>query len=215
MIARSWWRNKVFFLVSVVSLALGLACTNLLATYFVHEQGVEAGNVVREDIVHLYRYAPRVHGSQCQGVFTLPPLDVLCLDRLAADGFWSVRHRLVCHPPADTRNQCPQSAWRHIPPDSLAACQAFLPVCPCGVHSGYARYVGTDAELAATVRLSGGVGSGSVCLALRGRGGCCPDYGLLAGGSVRAGQSGRNFDNGQLMPDTGELFPLARTDRKM
>ena len=29
MIVRSWWRNKVFFLVSVASLALGLACTNL------------------------------------------------------------------------------------------------------------------------------------------------------------------------------------------
>ena len=37
MILRSWWRNKVFFLVSVASLALGLACTNLLMTYFVHE----------------------------------------------------------------------------------------------------------------------------------------------------------------------------------
>lgn len=33
MILRSWWRNKVFFLVSVASLALGLACTNLLMTY--------------------------------------------------------------------------------------------------------------------------------------------------------------------------------------
>ena len=41
MILRSWWRNKVFFLVSVASLALGLACTNLLMTYFVHEHGLE------------------------------------------------------------------------------------------------------------------------------------------------------------------------------
>lgn len=31
MILRSWWRNKVFFLVSVASLALGLACTYVLA----------------------------------------------------------------------------------------------------------------------------------------------------------------------------------------
>lgn len=41
MILRSWWRNKVFFLVSVASLALGLACTNLLVTYFVHEHGLK------------------------------------------------------------------------------------------------------------------------------------------------------------------------------
>lgn len=41
---RSWWRNKVFFLVSVASLALGLACTNLLVTYFVHEHGLEGHN---------------------------------------------------------------------------------------------------------------------------------------------------------------------------
>ena len=44
MILRSWWRNKVFFLVSVASLALGLACTNLLMTYFVHEHGLEGRN---------------------------------------------------------------------------------------------------------------------------------------------------------------------------
>ena len=29
MILRSWWRNKVFFLVSVASLALGLSCTSM------------------------------------------------------------------------------------------------------------------------------------------------------------------------------------------
>ena len=64
MIARSWWRNKVFFLVSVVSLALGLACTNLLATYFVHEQGVEAGNIAREDIYFLRQDDPMNEGRR-------------------------------------------------------------------------------------------------------------------------------------------------------
>lgn len=48
MILRSWWRNKVFFLVSVASLALGLACTNLLMTYFVHEHGLEGRNPDRD-----------------------------------------------------------------------------------------------------------------------------------------------------------------------
>ena len=37
IITRSWWRNKVFFFISIVSLAIGLACTNLLFTYYVHD----------------------------------------------------------------------------------------------------------------------------------------------------------------------------------
>ena len=64
MIARSWWRNKVFFLVSVASLALGLACTNLLATYFVHEHGVEAGNADRERIYFLQQDDPMNEGKR-------------------------------------------------------------------------------------------------------------------------------------------------------
>ena len=58
MIVRSWWRNKVFFLVSVLSLALGLACTNLLMTYFVHEQGLEGRNPDRERICFLRQDDP-------------------------------------------------------------------------------------------------------------------------------------------------------------
>ncbi len=64
MIVRSWWRNKVFFLVSVVSLALGLACTNLLMTYFVHEQGVEAGNDARSRIFFLRQDDPMNEGRR-------------------------------------------------------------------------------------------------------------------------------------------------------
>ena len=64
MIVRSWWRNKVFFLVSVVSLALGLACTNLLVTYFVHEQGVEAGNDARSRIFFLRQDDPMNEGRR-------------------------------------------------------------------------------------------------------------------------------------------------------
>ena len=64
MIVRSWWRNKVFFLVSVVSLSLGLACTNLLLTYFVHEQGVEAGNAARSRIFFLRQDDPMNEGRR-------------------------------------------------------------------------------------------------------------------------------------------------------
>ena len=64
MIVRSWWRNKVFFLVSVLSLALGLACTNLLMTYFVHEQGLEGRNPDRERICFLRQDDPMNEGKR-------------------------------------------------------------------------------------------------------------------------------------------------------
>ncbi|MDM8232430.1 ABC transporter permease [Phocaeicola barnesiae] len=64
MIVRSWWRNKVFFLVSVASLALGLACTNLLMTYFVHEHGLEGRNPDRDRIVFLRQDDPMTEGKR-------------------------------------------------------------------------------------------------------------------------------------------------------
>ena len=64
MIVRSWWRNKVFFLVSVASLALGLACTNLLMTYFVHEHGLEGSNPDRDRIVFLRQDDPMNEGKR-------------------------------------------------------------------------------------------------------------------------------------------------------
>lgn len=64
MILRSWWRNKVFFLVSVASLALGLACTNLLMTYFVHEHGLEGSNPDRDRIVFLRQDDPMNEGKR-------------------------------------------------------------------------------------------------------------------------------------------------------
>lgn len=64
MILRSWWRNKVFFLVSVASLALGLACTNLLMTYFVHEYGLEGRNPDRDRIVFLRQDDPMTEGKR-------------------------------------------------------------------------------------------------------------------------------------------------------
>ena len=64
MILRSWWRNKVFFLVSVASLALGLACTNLLMTYFVHEHRLEGSNPDRDRIVFLRQDDPMNEGKR-------------------------------------------------------------------------------------------------------------------------------------------------------
>ena len=64
MILRSWWRNKVFFLVSVASLALGLACTNLLMTYFVHEHGLEGCNPDRDRMFFLRQDDPMTEGKR-------------------------------------------------------------------------------------------------------------------------------------------------------
>lgn len=61
---RSWWRNKVFFLVSVASLALGLACTNLLMTYFVHEHGLEGRNPDRDCMFFLQQDDPMTEGKR-------------------------------------------------------------------------------------------------------------------------------------------------------
>ena len=41
IIFRSWWRNKTFTIISVLSLAVGIACTNLLAAFVIHEYNIE------------------------------------------------------------------------------------------------------------------------------------------------------------------------------
>lgn len=58
MIIRSWWRNKVFFIISVVSLAIGLACTNLLFTYFIHDYNIESSNQDKDRIFCLRQDNP-------------------------------------------------------------------------------------------------------------------------------------------------------------
>lgn len=64
IIVRSWWRNKVFFFISVVSLAIGLACTNLLFTYFVHDYNIENGNRNKNHIFCLRQDNPLQEGRK-------------------------------------------------------------------------------------------------------------------------------------------------------
>ena len=78
MIVRSWWRNKVFFLVSVASLALGLACTNLLMTYFIHEHGLEGDNPDRDRIFFLQQDDPMTEGKRVSGRNTMATEKQLC-----------------------------------------------------------------------------------------------------------------------------------------
>lgn len=64
IIVRSWWRNKVFFLISVISLTIGLAYTNLLFTYFVHDYNIESGNRNKDRIFCLQQDDPMQEGRK-------------------------------------------------------------------------------------------------------------------------------------------------------
>lgn len=90
LIFRSWWRNKVFAVISILSLAVGIACTNLLAAFVIHEYNVEAGNPNRDRIYCLAQDSPFQSGDE---VFfasnQIPPMikdrypeveDYLCLN---------------------------------------------------------------------------------------------------------------------------------------
>ncbi|MDR0348970.1 MAG: ABC transporter permease [Tannerella sp.] len=86
LIFRSWRRNKTFAVISILSLAVGIACTNLLVAFVIHEYNVEAGNPNRDKIAVLqrevvgagYRYVD--HPAHIPGLFIskVPELDKSC-----------------------------------------------------------------------------------------------------------------------------------------
>ncbi|MDR2913576.1 MAG: ABC transporter permease [Tannerella sp.] len=51
LIFRSWWSNKTFTVISILSLAVGIACTNLLTAVVIHEYNIEAENPNKDKIV--------------------------------------------------------------------------------------------------------------------------------------------------------------------
>lgn len=64
MVLRGWWRNKVFFLIAVISLSVGLAGTNLLLTYFIHDYFMERDNPDKERIFCLRQDNPFDDGQK-------------------------------------------------------------------------------------------------------------------------------------------------------
>ena len=64
MVLRGWWRNKVFFLIAVISLSIGLAGTNLLLTYFIHDYFMERNNPDKERIFCLRQDNPFDDGQK-------------------------------------------------------------------------------------------------------------------------------------------------------
>ena len=51
IIFRSWWRNKTFTVISILSLAVGIACTNLLVAFVIHEYNIESENPNKDKMV--------------------------------------------------------------------------------------------------------------------------------------------------------------------
>lgn len=75
LITRSWWRNKIFFFISLLSLSIGLACTNLLLTFFIYEYNIESNLPDKEQIVCLQQDAPMQEGAKVSyAVGTIPAL---------------------------------------------------------------------------------------------------------------------------------------------
>lgn len=53
LIVRSWWRSRLFVVISLVSLTVGIACTCLLTAFVLYERNIEAHNPNRERIFRL------------------------------------------------------------------------------------------------------------------------------------------------------------------
>jgi len=87
LIFRSWWRNKTFTIISILSLAVGIACTNLLAAFVIHEYNIEAENpnkdkiavakmtILGDEMSTYHMMNPALISELCNHV---PELDKLC-----------------------------------------------------------------------------------------------------------------------------------------
>ena len=64
LIFRSWWRNKTFAIISILSLAVGIACTNLLGAFVIHEYNIEADNPNRNNIYCVVQDNPMQSGDK-------------------------------------------------------------------------------------------------------------------------------------------------------
>lgn len=68
LIFRSWWRNKLFAAISLISLAIGITCTNLLITFVIHEYTIESSNPNKDRILRLTQEMPVMKQNK-QGTF--------------------------------------------------------------------------------------------------------------------------------------------------
>ena len=68
LVLRNWWRNKLFVTISLVSLVIGIACTNLLTAFVLYEYHIEAHNPNRDRILRLTQTLPFAQ-QEMQGTF--------------------------------------------------------------------------------------------------------------------------------------------------
>ncbi|MDD3038577.1 ABC transporter permease [Bacteroides sp.] len=68
LIFRSWWRNKHFAVISLVSLIVGISCTNLLLSFVIHEYTIEGENPNKDRIFRLTQQLPFMQDTR-EGAF--------------------------------------------------------------------------------------------------------------------------------------------------
>ena len=64
LILRNWWRNKTFTLIALLSLTVGIACTNLLGVFVAYEWGIEKSNPNRKRMVWVMQDLPSTPGKK-------------------------------------------------------------------------------------------------------------------------------------------------------
>lgn len=75
LVLRSWWRNKTFSIISIISLAIGIGCTNLLAVFVIHEFNIEGENANKSRIYLISQDSPMKTGERTSFAFnTIPPI---------------------------------------------------------------------------------------------------------------------------------------------
>ena len=64
LIFRDWWRNKLFTLIAIISLTVGIACTALLISFVSYEYGIEKNNPNRDKLVWVMQENPAYPGQK-------------------------------------------------------------------------------------------------------------------------------------------------------
>lgn len=64
LVLRCWWRNKTFSVISIGSLAIGIACANLLGAFVIHEVNLERDNPNRDRIYYMDQESPMKSGER-------------------------------------------------------------------------------------------------------------------------------------------------------
>nr|WP_302831325.1 hypothetical protein [uncultured Bacteroides sp.] len=68
LVIRSWKRNKLFVVISLISLVIGIACTTLLMAFVIHEYNIENNNPNRNRILRLIQTLPFAQ-QEVEGTF--------------------------------------------------------------------------------------------------------------------------------------------------